>query len=80
VARLEVADDLREAEETDRERDEVQPTEELGTPKVKRGTPVNLSCPIVPSSRPSTIMASALTVDPLASAMLAMRPRTTMAK
>jgi hypothetical protein len=47
---------------------------------VKRGTPVNWSWPIVPSSRPSTIMASALTADPLASAMLAMRPRTTIAK
>ena len=50
------------------------------TPNVKRGTPVNPSCPMVPSSSPSTIIASALIADPLARAIEASRPRTTMEK
>jgi len=49
-------------------------------PKVKRGTPEVTSCPTVPRSSPSTIIASALRVDPLARAMEAIRPRTTREK
>ncbi len=33
-------------------------------PKVKRGTPVSLSKPTVPTARPSTIMAAVLSRDP----------------
>ena len=49
-------------------------------PKVNLGTPVNWSCPIVPSSSPSTTIARAFRVDPLARAIEAIRPSTTSAK
>ena len=43
--------------------------------KVKRGTPELTSVPTMPSSRPSTIMASALSSEPEASTTAPMRPR-----
>jgi hypothetical protein len=53
-----------------------RPWKSSGTPKVNRGVPVPMSWPTVPSSSPSTIIASALRVDPLASVIEAIRPST----
>jgi hypothetical protein len=39
-----------------------------------------MSCPTIPSSSPSTIMASAFRIEPCASAMEAIRPSTISAK
>ena len=60
---LQVAHDLGDAEEADRERDEVEAAVELAHPEGEARHAGEWSWPIVPSSRPSTIIASALTAD-----------------
>ena len=56
------------------------PSESSGTSKEKRATPEFTSVPIMPSSRPSTTMASAFQMEPLASTTAAIRPSTISAK
>src|ERR1044071_2378426 len=52
------------------------PSESSGMPKVKRSTPELTSVPTRPSSRPNTTMAIALTSEPRASTVAAIRPNT----
>ena len=52
------------------------PSESSGTPNVKRCSPELTSVPMMPSSRPSTIIAIAFSSDPLASTTAASRPST----
>ena len=73
---LEVAQDLGEPEHADRDRHEIDAVGEFGMSKVKRGVPVSTSVPTRPSSRPSTIIASAFSTEPWASATEQTRPST----
>ncbi len=52
------------------------PSVSSGTPNEKRAMPELTSVPTMPSSRPSTIIAIALTSEPLASTTAAIRPST----
>ncbi len=56
------------------------PSDSSGISKLKRATPEFTSVPIIPSSSPSTTMASALRNDPCASTTAAIRPSTISAK
>lgn len=57
----------------------LNPASRSGTPKVNRAVLVNPSRPTVLSRMPSTIMAMAFSVDPLARAIETTSPRTTTA-
>ena len=52
------------------------PSESSGTPNVKRSTPELTSVPTRPKSSPHTTMAIALTSEPCASTVAAIRPNT----
>ena len=52
------------------------PSASSGTPKVKRWAPLVTSVPIMPSSRPSTIMPTALIIEPEASTTDPISPKT----
>ena len=73
----EVGDDLADAEHADRERRDsrCRPRARV-MPKVKRVPPVLPSVPTRPTSRPSMIMATALSTEPCASTTAAIRPST----
>src|SRR3974390_3816656 len=50
------------------------PSNKLGKPKVKRGVPVSMSLPTMPSKRPQMVMATPLSGEPRASVEPANRP------
>ena len=73
---LQVAQDLGHAEHAHGDRHEVEPVGQLGHVEGEARVPVSTSLPTRPSSRPSTIIANALSSEPRASATDATRPST----